>query len=542
MPFFIGDKMKNKFLKICLGVLFMIMLFGTNTYYANSTFNYKRQSMRIYDKLDLKKIITSDSNNIKYSSSNENVAKVDENGIVSSYNQGQVTITIQDENSTSNLILSCGFLVGMDVSRWNGNIDWDDVKQSGIDFVMIRSSYGWYGDDDREQGKPWDHQYDSYVRTNIERAVENGIDYGIYHYSYAKTVEQANLEAEYVLQALEDTNSKDRISLPVAYDLEEVMDVDKATMTDIAIAFCTKIAEAGYIPMIYANGNYYMNHLDLAKLNAMLYNFWYAWPTSNPNFSDKITISSSNVIPMMWQYSWNGDIVGAQTSDGGLDMNVLYLKDRVKLELYDQDNYIDFVGVDKGSTLEEPLPTLEKEGYNFDGYENSKGQLVDEETVFDSDDILTSKFTKIEITSVMPKFSTIEIDEKHPGIISFVYEPTNAIFNCGDVTYEVEDNSLLKVEEDGKIVALKDEGSTIVTCKYKDEFSFNVTVNVHMDYMKGDLNKDWKVNADDAAEAIEIFKTNGTNDEYLKIGDMNEDNRINAEDAALIIEYFKTHN
>ena len=107
----------------------MIMLFGTNTYYANSTFNYKRQSMRIYDKLDLKKIITSDSNNIKYSSSNENVAKVDENGIVSSYNQGQVTITIQDENSTSNLILSCGFLVGMDVSRWNGNIDWDEVKQ-----------------------------------------------------------------------------------------------------------------------------------------------------------------------------------------------------------------------------------------------------------------------------------------------------------------------------------------------------------------------------------------------------------------------------
>ena len=61
------------------------------------------------------------------------------------------------------------------------------------------------------------------------------------------------------------------------------------------------------------------------------------------------------------------------------------------------------------------------------------------------------------------------------------------------------------------------------------------------DYLKGDINRDGIINADDAADAIEIFKTNAQTEENKALGDMNDDDKVDAEDAALIIEYFKTH-
>ena len=67
------------------------------------------------------------------------------------------------------------------------------------------------------------------------------------------------------------------------------------------------------------------------------------------------------------------------------------------------------------------------------------------------------------------------------------------------------------------------------------------TIKAGMSFLKGDINEDGKINADDAADAIEIFKTNAQTVENLAKGDMNNDGRVNAEDAALIIEYFKTH-
>ena len=534
--------MKNIVLKITVIIILMLSLIVLNNVYATTSFNYKRKSMRVYDKLDLNNIITTDSSSITFSSSNENIATVDNNGIVVSKAQGQAKIIAKDENSQDELILSCGFLVGMDVSHWNGNIDWDDVKQSGIDFVMIRSSYGWYDDSDAAQGKAWDYQYDSYLRTNIDHAVEYGIDYGVYHFSYATNVEQANLEADYVLAALNDTGSKDKISLPVAYDLEYVTNVDKNTMTDMAIAFCTKIAKAGYIPMIYANGNYFMNHLDILKLNAMLYNFWYAWPTNSPNFEDKITISSSDIIPMMWQYSWTGDIDGAQTSGGGLDMDILYLKDRVKVELYDEGNYVDFVGVDKGGKIEQDLPSFEKNGYTFDGFIDKNGTLVNNETIYNENSTLNTKYTRIDVEKISAINDQIEVDKVYDYYIAIKVNPENAILYDGEVKYEIEDPSIISVSNDGKINPLKD-GTTNVKCYLSDnEDIFTIVkVNVHLDYMLGDLNEDWIINADDAAEAIEIFKTNAQTDYNKARGDMNSDNKVDAEDAALIIEYFKTH-
>ena len=118
----------------------------------------------------------------------------------------------------------------------------------------------------------------------------------------------------------------------------------------------------------------------------------------------------------------------------------------------------------------------------------------------------------------------------------------NAILYDGEIKYEIEDPSIISVSNDGKINPLKD-GTTNVKCYLSDnEDIFTIVkVNVHLDYMLGDLNEDWIINADDAAEAIEIFKTNAQTDYNKARGDMNSDNKVDAEDAALIIEYFKTH-
>ena len=90
--------MKNLVLKITVIIILMLSLIVLNNVYATTSFNYKRKSMRVYDKLDLNNIITTDSSSITFSSSNENIATVDNNGIVVSKAQGQAKIIAKDEN------------------------------------------------------------------------------------------------------------------------------------------------------------------------------------------------------------------------------------------------------------------------------------------------------------------------------------------------------------------------------------------------------------------------------------------------------------
>ena len=152
----------------------------------------------------------------------------------------------------------------------------------------------------------------------------------------------------------------------------------------------------------------------------------------------------------------------------------------------------------------------------------------------------------IQLDNTVEKISAIndqiEVDKVYDYYIAIKVNPENAILYDGEVKYEIEDPSIISVSNDGKINPLKD-GTTNVKCYLSDnEDIFTIVkVNVHLDYMLGDLNEDWIINADDAAEAIEIFKTNAQTDYNKARGDMNSDNKVDAEDAALIIEYFKTH-
>lgn len=532
--------MKKIKLMVFMLVVGSLLVVGQSVLGATS-FNVPRHAMKIYDKLDLNSLITTTSNSLSFVSSNPSAVSVDNSGIAVANSLGQATITVSDGSSSDTISISSGYYVGLDVSVWNGDIDWELVKSQGVDFVMIRSSYGWYDDDDLAAGKAYGYQYDTNLQNNVKGAIDNDISFGIYHFSYARTIEQANLEAEYVISAINSLgDKKSKISLPVAYDLEFVKTLDKQTLTDIAIAFCTKVAEAGYQPMIYANTDFYVNRLQLERLNAMLYNYWYAWPTSSPNFDEKIKIRGTDVVPMMWQYTWSGDVEGAKTSAGELDMDVLYMKDRVKIELYDNNTLIDFFGVNKGETLEEEFPVVQKEGYTFDGYYDTSNNLVDNTKVYNQNTRLNAKYTKIKIKSITPQSSVIDVDKFRTKYITLNISPSDASLNDERIIYTVANSAILSVDSTGKITPKKD-GETTVTCTLASDTSVSVTitVRVHLGYAKGDLDRNNVVDANDASVALEIFKAENQTAEDLKYGDMDGNGLIDANDASLILEEYK---
>lgn len=196
-------------------------------------------------------------------------------------------------------------LAGVDVSTYNGDIDWEAVKADGISFAMIRLGFRGYG----ESGKL---VLDNKFVQNIQGATQAGLDVGVYFFSQAITVEEAVEEAEFVLSALKGYS----ITYPVVFDLENI-DYDTArtdnltveTATQVTDAFCQRIAQAGYRPMIYGNVAWMMDCIDLTQLTQ--YDRWLAQYQSPPTFPYQFH---------MWQYSHQGSVAGIE---GSVDMNLL---------------------------------------------------------------------------------------------------------------------------------------------------------------------------------------------------------------------------
>lgn len=194
---------------------------------------------------------------------------------------------------------------GIDVSYHNGYIDWEQVKNSGIDFAMLRIGYRGY-----ESGEinP-DRNFDDYIRD----AKSAGIDVGVYFFSQALTVEEALEEADYVVSKLEGYD----IPYPVVYDWEVMTDNARTdeifpdTLNDCAAAFCNRIAENGYIPMIYASKRQALLKYDMNKLAG--FDFWLAEYSDDPEFPYLYT---------MWQYASDGRVDGV---DGDVDVNISFV-------------------------------------------------------------------------------------------------------------------------------------------------------------------------------------------------------------------------
>lgn len=178
---------------------------------------------------------------------------------------------------------------GIDVSRHQGKIDWKRVKESGIEFAMIRAGYGRF-----------DSQKDERFEENYFGAKSNGIKVGTYIYSYAKSVADAREEARAILRWI---NGKS-FEYPIAYDVEENTQAQKGKefVSSIIKAFCEELEKAGYYVCIYANRNWLINYIDDECKTR--YDVWIASWSQRPNYSGNYG---------MWQYSSDGRVPGIET-------------------------------------------------------------------------------------------------------------------------------------------------------------------------------------------------------------------------------------
>lgn len=246
--------------------------------------------------------------NPAWSSGNDAVASVDSAGKVTATGFGRTYITASNGSQRESFSITVGAHVGIDISSWNNDVDWDKLKEQNIEFVMIRVGYG-------------ESDTDKKFIQNIEGAIKSGIPFGVYYYSYAKDTAKAGREAAYCLKQLEPY--KEYLTLPVAYDLEEYNDLTGSQLVAIAETFCSAVQDAGLNAMVYANGNFF-SKMDLSSLNDMGVDHWYAWYPTVPNLDSIHTIRGTSTDPVMWQYSSSCVVQGA-LAGSSTDINVLYM-------------------------------------------------------------------------------------------------------------------------------------------------------------------------------------------------------------------------
>ncbi len=198
-------------------------------------------------------------------------------------------------------------LQGVDVSGFQGDIDWNRVKADGIDFAIVR-----VGGRFMQSGNLYD---DSYFERNVEGALAAGLKVGVYFFSQAITAEEGLEEAEYVLSRIEGYD----ISMPVVIDWEHldgsdsrVYGVEPAEVTAAVRAFCDRVLESGYEPMVYINSYCGYVKLDLRQLTDV--GLWFAQYTAQPVFRYHFD---------MWQYTDQGQVDGIA---GTVDRNLYFQK------------------------------------------------------------------------------------------------------------------------------------------------------------------------------------------------------------------------
>ena len=241
-------------------------------------------------------------------SADPNVAEVDGSGTVTARGFGRTYVTVSDGTDSETFSVTVGGHVGIDISSWNNDIDWNALKEQGIEFVMLRAGYG------------WEHTDKRFVE-NIKGAIASGIPFGVYFYSYAKDAEKAQVEANYCIELLKPY--RDKITLPVAYDLEEYSDMTGEQLTEVAEVFCTALQAEGYHTMVYANSQF-LPKMDLTRFTNLGFDFWYAWYPTVPDLQTVRTVKGSSVKPNIWQYSSSCVVRGALAS-GKTDINVMYM-------------------------------------------------------------------------------------------------------------------------------------------------------------------------------------------------------------------------
>ena len=201
-------------------------------------------------------------------------------------------------------------LFGADFSKHQGTIEWARVKQSGVEFVILRAAVRGYG-------SSGNLMTDSQIAANIEGALSQNIDVGIYVFSQAVTTEEAVEEAERALDIIKGYD----IKLPVYFDSEysgapnrtgRADGLTKAERTSLAIAFCETVRNAGYKPGVYASKSFFYNNLGYAAFQSRGYEIWLAHHISS--------VTDFKYPYNIWQYTSKGSIGGVQSEYADLDI------------------------------------------------------------------------------------------------------------------------------------------------------------------------------------------------------------------------------
>ncbi|MBQ3142188.1 MAG: glycoside hydrolase family 25 protein [Bacilli bacterium] len=193
-------------------------------------------------------------------------------------------------------------LIGIDVSSWQDDIDYELVKRQGIEFVMIRIGFG--------HNNEGEIVLDSWYENNIKKAKEAGLKVGIYFYSYASNENEATAQAKWILKIL----NKEKLDLPIAFDWEDWSDFENYNMSlvdinNVAKAFLKTIEKKGYKAMNYGSALYLKYIWNLNN-----YDTWLAHYTEMTDYSGDYYI---------WQVTNSGQVDGI---NGYVDLNVLYKK------------------------------------------------------------------------------------------------------------------------------------------------------------------------------------------------------------------------
>ena len=191
---------------------------------------------------------------------------------------------------------------GIDVSYANGSIDWSKVKSSGVEFAILRSTFG----------SDLPSQIDGQFFQNAQGCVKNGIPFGTYHFAYFVNEQKAKEEADFAISKANEYKQNVKF---IVLDVEEDSERYAKSMgyapdwTACSIAFMERVKSVGYIPVLYSNYSWLKYKFNLDKLKN--YKLWYAAPdASKPTYDCAI-----------WQYSWKGKVNGII---GDVDMNYLY--------------------------------------------------------------------------------------------------------------------------------------------------------------------------------------------------------------------------
>ncbi len=191
---------------------------------------------------------------------------------------------------------------GLDVSEFQGTVDWERVKSAGYQFAMLRAGYGY-------------STLDKQFRRNASECNRIGLPIGVYWFCYALTPEIAMQEAEGCLNAVADY----RLDYPVCYDIEQAtidyaagngVTVTPSLATQMVTSFCNRVETKGYYAMFYSNRNFMRNYFPQNLSDR--YSFWYAY------YNNQFDQTNCG----MWQYTDAGSVPGIE---GNVDLDISFV-------------------------------------------------------------------------------------------------------------------------------------------------------------------------------------------------------------------------